>query len=89
MQFPVVANVDAAPNDDPSRVKDLLVRQVDGPVLWIKCVECAVALGVDVMVEVGPGKVLAGLIKRIDKKLRVVSVSDAASVASLASALSG
>jgi [acyl-carrier-protein] S-malonyltransferase len=89
MQFPVVANVDAAPNDDPSRVKDLLVRQVDGPVLWIKCVERAVALGVDVMVEVGPGKVLAGLIKRIDKKLRVVSVSDAASVASLASALSG
>jgi [acyl-carrier-protein] S-malonyltransferase len=52
-------------------------------------VERAVALGVDVMVEVGPGKVLAGLIKRIDKKLRVVSVSDAASVASLASALSG
>jgi [acyl-carrier-protein] S-malonyltransferase len=89
MQFPVIANVDAAPNDDPARVKDLLVRQVDGPVLWIKCVERAVALGVEVMVEIGPGKVLAGLIKRIDKKIRVVSVSDAASVAGLAGALSG
>lgn len=89
MQFPVIANVDATPNADPARVKALLVHQVDGPVLWIKCVERAVALGVEVMIEIGPGKVLAGLIKRIDKRIRVVSVSDAASVTSLVSNLSG
>lgn len=87
LAFPVVANVDAEPNRDTGRVKDLLVRQVDGPVLWIKCVEKARELGVDTLVEIGPGKVLAGLVKRIDKKLRVISVSDAASVAGLPAAL--
>ena len=87
LSFPVIANIDAAANAESGRVKELLVRQVDGPVQWIRCVEQAVALGVDVMVEVGPGKVLAGLIKRIDKKLRVISVSSPDSVAGLKSAL--
>ena len=87
LRFPVIANVDAEPNLSAERVKGLLVRQVDGPVLWIKCVERARELGVDVMIEIGPGKVLAGLVKRIDKKLRVISVSDAAAVAGLATAL--
>lgn len=87
LRFPVIANVDAEPNQDPARVKDLLVRQVDGPVLWIKCVERARELGVDVMIEIGPGKILAGLVKRIDKKLRVISVSNAAAVDGLAAAI--
>jgi [acyl-carrier-protein] S-malonyltransferase len=87
LAFPVVANVDAEPNNDASRVKELLVRQVDAPVQWVRSVERAVAMGVDVAIEIGPGKVLAGLVKRIDKRLRVINVSDAESVAGLAAAL--
>ncbi|MFO0553293.1 MAG: ACP S-malonyltransferase [Polyangiaceae bacterium] len=80
---PVVANVDAEPNEDPARVKELLVRQVDAPVQWIKSIERAAALGVEVALEIGPGKVLAGLVKRIDKRIRVISVSDVASIEAL------
>ncbi|MFO0616503.1 MAG: ACP S-malonyltransferase [Polyangiaceae bacterium] len=83
MRFPVIANVDAEPNDDPSRVKSLLVRQVDAPVQWVKSIERAAALGVTTMLEIGPGKVLAGLVKRISKSIRVVNVSDATSVEAL------
>lgn len=83
LAFPVVANVDAEANDDPGRVKGLLVRQVDAPVQWVRSVERAAALGVTTMLEIGPGKVLAGLVKRINKSIRVVNVSDATSVESL------
>jgi len=83
LAFPVIANVDAAPNSDSGRVKDLLVRQVDSPVQWVKSIERAAALGVELAIEIGPGKVLAGLVKRIDKRIRVVHVSDAAGVAAL------
>lgn len=83
MRFPVVANVDAEPNADAGRVKGLLVRQVDAPVQWVKSVERAAALGVTTMLEIGPGKVLAGLVKRINKSIRVVNVSDATSVEAL------
>ncbi len=77
LAFPVVANVDGAPNQDPSRVAGLLTRQIDGPVQWVKTVERLAAEGVTAALEIGPGKVLAGLVKRIDKRLRVLSVSDA------------
>jgi len=83
MSVPVIANVDATPNDDSNRVKELLVRQVDAPVQWIKSIERAAELGVTVAIEIGPGKVLAGLVKRIDKRIRVVSVSDRQGVESL------
>ncbi len=85
--FPVVANVDAAPNDDPGRVKELLLRQVDAPVQWVRSIEQASAMGVTVALEIGPGKVLAGLVKRIDKNIRVISVSDAKSVAAVVEAI--
>lgn len=74
--FPVVANVDAAPNHAASRVKELLVRQVDGAVRWEQAVRFMHAEGVTHAVELGPGKVLAGLMKRIAKDLKVLSVSD-------------
>ena len=83
LRFPVVANVDAEPNTRADRVKELLVRQVAAPVEWQRSIERAVALGVTVAVEIGPGKVLAGLVKRIDKRIRVISVSEPASIASL------
>jgi [acyl-carrier-protein] S-malonyltransferase len=80
-RFPIVANVDAQPNSDPQRTKELLVRQVDGAVRWEQAVGLMVQQGVTHALEIGPGKVLAGLAKRIAKDLKVLSVSDPASVA--------
>ncbi len=80
LRAPVVANVDAMANTDPSRVPELLVRQVAGAVRWSDCVRTLVDMGVTTMVEVGPGKVLAGLIKRVHKAVRVLNVYDAESL---------
>ena len=74
--FPVIANVDAEPNVDPSRVVDLLIRQIDGPVQWVKTIERMAAEGVMHALEIGPGKVLAGLVKRIARQIKVLNVSD-------------
>lgn len=80
LAFPVVANFDAQPNREPLRVKELLVRQVDGPVRWEASVRHMQANGVTHALEIGPGKVLAGLVKRIAKEIKVLSVMDAASL---------
>lgn len=74
--FPVVSNVDAQPNRDPGKIAELLVRQIDGAVRWQQSIELMAAQGVVRALEIGPGKVLAGLVKRIDKRITVVSVSD-------------
>ncbi len=79
-RFPVVANFDAAPNRDPVRAAELLVRQVDGPVRWEESIRRMAAEGVTHALEIGPGKVLAGLVKRIAKDIKVLSVGDAAGV---------
>lgn len=73
LAFPVVANIDGRPNSDPTRVAELLVRQVDGPVRWQESVACMAEAGVTAALEIGPGKVLAGLVKRIDKRISVTS----------------
>jgi [acyl-carrier-protein] S-malonyltransferase len=83
LQFPVVANVDARPNTDPARVKELLVRQVDGAVRWEQAVRLMHLEGITHAIEIGPGKVLAGLGKRIAKEMRVTSVGDVASLDAL------
>jgi [acyl-carrier-protein] S-malonyltransferase len=91
LAFPVVANVDAHPNTDASRVKDLLVRQVDSPVRWEASVKLMASAGVTHILEIGPGKVLAGLIRRISKgspnELKVLSINDAGSLAEAAAFL--
>lgn len=87
LRFPVIANVDAEPNSERSRVAELLVRQVDAPVQWTRSIERAAAMGVTVALEIGPGKVLAGLVKRIDKRIRVINVPDADAVARLGAEL--
>ena len=74
--FPVVANVDGVANSDAERVRDLLVRQIDGPVQWLKSIELLAAEGVTHALELGPQKVLAGLVKRITKQITVLGVSD-------------
>jgi [acyl-carrier-protein] S-malonyltransferase len=78
--FPIVANFDAQPNPQASRVKELLVKQVDGPVRWEASVRFMSEQGVTRALEIGPGNVLAGLVKRIAKDLQVTSVKDAAAV---------
>lgn len=80
---PVVTNVEAKPNSDKERVKELLVKQVSAPVLWDASVREMVALGVTRFVEIGPGKVLSGLVKRIEKEAGTVSVEDTAGIKAL------
>lgn len=80
LAFPVVANVDARPNADRARVAELLVRQVDGPVRWQESIAFMAEAGVTRAFEIGPGKVLAGLVKRIDKRISVESRFDPASL---------
>jgi [acyl-carrier-protein] S-malonyltransferase len=81
--FPVVANVDARPNSDGARVAPLLVQQVDGPVRWEESVAFMAEAGVTSALEIGPGKVLAGLVKRIDKRISVLPCFDPDSFAAL------
>ncbi len=76
-QFDVVTNVEAAPNRDPAKVKDLLVRQVTAPVRWVESVRWIAEQGETVAFEVGPGKVLMGLVRRIDRRLKVSATQDA------------
>ncbi len=83
LAFPVVANVDARPNTDPARVKELLVRQVDGAVRWEQAVRLMHLEGITHAIEIGPGKVLAGLGKRIAKEMKIASVGDVASLEAL------
>lgn len=74
-QVPVIANVTAEPVTDEEEIRGLLVRQVYSPVLWQDSVERLIALGVDTFVEIGSGTVLAGLIRKIDKNVKVISVN--------------
>jgi [acyl-carrier-protein] S-malonyltransferase len=86
---PVVTNVEAKANADAGRIVPLLLEQVTSPVRWIECVQELVRLGVTRMVEVGPGKVLSGLAKRIDKSVEVWNVEDRASLEKTLAALRG
>jgi [acyl-carrier-protein] S-malonyltransferase len=86
---PVVTNVEAKPNADAARIVPLLVEQVTAPVRWIECVEELVRQGVTRMVEVGPGKVLSVLARRIDKSVEVWNVEDRASLEKTLAALKG
>lgn len=71
---PVITNVEAEPNEDPARVAELLVRQVTHRVKWEASVQKAAHLGVESALEVGHGKVLAGLVRRIDRSITVRGV---------------
>ena len=75
---PVVANATAEPNSDAERIVPLLLTQVTAPVRWVETVQRMAVSGVSTLVELGPGKVLAGLVRRIDKGVRVISIEDPA-----------
>jgi [acyl-carrier-protein] S-malonyltransferase len=74
--IPVVANVDAELKEDAASSIEALVKQVSAPVQWEAVVERLVSSGVDTCIEVGPGKVLCGLIKKINPQMRIASVED-------------
>jgi [acyl-carrier-protein] S-malonyltransferase len=76
-KFPVVANVDAEPKRDAQSSIEALIRQVSSPVRWEQVVKRLVADGATTFVELGPGSVLAGLIKKIDRGVKVMSIEDA------------
>jgi [acyl-carrier-protein] S-malonyltransferase len=84
---PVFANVTAAANLDPARITPLLLEQVVSPVRWVETIEAMVRSGIDTLVELGPGKVLAGLARRIDKSIKTYSVEDEASLRACVEAL--
>jgi [acyl-carrier-protein] S-malonyltransferase len=84
---PVVTNVEAKPNADVARVVPLLLEQVSAPVRWIECVEALKAEGVTRIIELGPGKVLSGLTKRITKDIESFNVEDSASLEKALAAL--
>lgn len=88
-KVPVVTNVEAAPNADAGRIKALLLAQVTGSVRWIECVQAMERAGVTKVVELGPGKVLCGLIKRISKGIECVNVEDPASLDKALAAIGG
>ncbi|MEY2667514.1 MAG: hypothetical protein RJA59_152 [Pseudomonadota bacterium] len=84
---PVVTNVEAKANRETARIVPLLVEQVTAPVRWIEIVQELSRLGVTRVVEIGPGTVLGGLVRRIEKAVEVHSVSDPASLAKTLAAL--
>jgi [acyl-carrier-protein] S-malonyltransferase len=80
-QIPVVNNIDVAVQLDADKIRDALYRQAFGAVRWVECVAAIKARGVGTLIECGPGKVLAGMVKRIDAELVSGAVFDPASLA--------
>jgi [acyl-carrier-protein] S-malonyltransferase len=80
-QLPVINNIDVSVASDADAIRDALYRQAFGPVRWVECVKAMQARGATLLVECGPGKVLAGMAKRIDPALTGVALYDPASLA--------
>ena len=78
--YPVACNVDAELVTDNQRARDTLVRQVTGAVKWEQCMRLLIAQGVQTFIEIGPGKVLCGLMRQIDRSRTCMNVSDDASL---------
>lgn len=80
-RIPVVNNIEVKVETDPDRIRAALYEQAFGPVRWVECVRAIQARGIGTLIECGPGKVLAGLVKRIDGSLNSASVYDPATLA--------
>jgi [acyl-carrier-protein] S-malonyltransferase len=87
--IPVIPNCDPTLFHSRLRTRDLLVRQITSPVRWQETIERMVGMGVDTIVEVGPKRTLSGLIRRIDRRLRLLHVEDGESLEKTAAALNG
>jgi [acyl-carrier-protein] S-malonyltransferase len=84
-EFPVYANVSASPETDTDTMRGLLSKQMTHPVRWIETVRNMIRDGVTTFYEVGPGKVLAGLVKRIDKSAEVIPCGTVAEISAVQS----
>ena len=80
-RIPLVNNIEVEVETDPDRIRAALYEQAFGPVRWVECVQALKARGAEAVVECGPGKVLAGLVKRIDPTLASAAVYDPATLA--------
>ncbi len=87
MNIPVVTNVTGKIIESEADIKDLMIRQVSNAVLWEDCVRTLIDKGVDTFIEIGPGKVLSGFIKKIDKTVRILNVDDKTSLDNTIAAL--
>jgi [acyl-carrier-protein] S-malonyltransferase len=85
--IPVINNIDVAVQTDPAAIKEALYRQAFGPVRWVETVQAIRSRGIGRVVECGPGKVLAGLVKRVDVELAAFNIFDPASLADTQGAL--
>lgn len=83
----VINNIDVASEQQPQRIRDALYRQAFGPVRWVECVQALQALGLTTLVECGPGKVLAGMTRRIAPELQGLALFDPASLLEVKAAL--
>ncbi len=79
-QIPVLNNIDVAVQQDADAIRDALYRQAFGPVRWVECVQALKARGITHIIECGPGKVLAGLVRRIDAELVGAALYDSATL---------
>jgi len=77
----LINNIDVAVESDPQRIRDALFRQAFGPVRWVECIQAVKQRGMTTIVECGPGKVLAGMVKRIDAELTGLAIYDPATLA--------
>lgn len=87
-QILLINNIDVAVQTDPEHIRDALYRQAFGPVRWVECVQAIKARGVRTVVECGPGKVLAGTVKRIDSELTGLALFDPATLSDVKEQLS-
>ncbi len=88
-RIPVAANVTGSLVTTAAAAKDALTRQVTGAVRWVDCVQTLADAGADLFIEVGPGKVLCGLLRQIDPALKTLNVENVASLEAMLAALAG
>ena len=72
----IISNVTAKESNNPDEIKNLLIKQIENPVRWRESVINMINSNVDKFIEIGPGKVLSGLVKRIDRNMKLIQVND-------------
>ena len=87
--LPVISNVDLSIYSSVAQIRRLLTEQLYSPVRWVETIQLMKNKGIDLIIECGPGKVLSGLVKRIDKSLQVININDTSSLDMALSTLSG
>jgi [acyl-carrier-protein] S-malonyltransferase len=80
-RIPVINNIEVKAESEPDRIRNALYEQAFGPVRWVECVQAIKARGISTIVECGPGKVLAGMARRIDAELTGIALYDPATLA--------